>query len=80
MRYEHPHSPNADFMEHVENFSSAIGLLHKQAASFLSILLIGLGASGIFLKHDPPNLLAKSIREVLDGRIWLPQLLFKDLF
>jgi DNA-binding NarL/FixJ family response regulator len=41
--------------------------------------LIGLGALGIFLKHDPPSLLAKSIREVFEGRSWLPQALFKEL-
>jgi DNA-binding NarL/FixJ family response regulator len=41
--------------------------------------LVGLGASGIFLKHDPPSLLAKSIRDVFEGRTWLPQALFKEL-
>ena len=41
--------------------------------------LISLGASGIFLKHDPPGLLAKSIREVAEGRSWLPQPLLKEL-
>jgi len=41
--------------------------------------LVGLGASGIFFKHDPPSLLTKSIREVVEGRSWLPQALFKEL-
>jgi DNA-binding NarL/FixJ family response regulator len=41
--------------------------------------LVGLGGSGIFLKHDPPNLLAKSIRDVVEGRGWLNQELFRDL-
>jgi DNA-binding NarL/FixJ family response regulator len=41
--------------------------------------LVSLGASGIFLKHDPPGLLAKCIREVAEGRSWLPQPLLKEL-
>jgi DNA-binding NarL/FixJ family response regulator len=31
------------------------------------------GVSGIFLKHDPPEVLASAIREVLAGRVWLDQ-------
>jgi DNA-binding NarL/FixJ family response regulator len=41
--------------------------------------LVSLGASGIFLKHDPPNMLAKCIREVAEGRSWLPQAWLKEL-
>jgi DNA-binding NarL/FixJ family response regulator len=41
--------------------------------------LVTLGASGIFLKHDPPGMLAKCIREVAEGRSWLPQALLKEL-
>jgi two-component system, NarL family, nitrate/nitrite response regulator NarL len=38
-----------------------------------------LGASGIFLKHDPPGLLAQSIRDVAQGRNWFNEDLLKEL-
>ncbi len=41
--------------------------------------LLELGASGIFLKHDPPVLLSKSIRDVAQGRSWFNQELLKEL-
>lgn len=41
--------------------------------------LIRSGAAGIFLKHNPPNLLAKAIRKVSEGEIWLDQRYLKAL-
>jgi DNA-binding NarL/FixJ family response regulator len=35
--------------------------------------LVNRGVSGIFLKHDPPEVLVRAIREVLVGRVWLDQ-------
>lgn len=42
------------------------GLSNEDAAS-----LLGLGIAGIFLKHNPPTLLAKSVRKVMDGEAWI---------
>jgi DNA-binding NarL/FixJ family response regulator len=41
--------------------------------------LIALGAAGVFLKHDPPALLARSVREVAAGRSWMAQTLLHDV-
>jgi DNA-binding NarL/FixJ family response regulator len=41
--------------------------------------LISMGAAGIFLKHDPPELLAKSVREVAAGRSWMDHTLFQTV-
>jgi two-component system, NarL family, nitrate/nitrite response regulator NarL len=41
--------------------------------------MLALGASGVFLKHDSPTLLAKGIREVHAGRTWMNQTLFQQL-
>lgn len=41
--------------------------------------LLRLGVTGIFLKHNPPSLLAKAIRKVMDGEIWLDQKYLKVL-
>jgi len=35
--------------------------------------LLALGAAGIFLKHDPPEILAKCVEKVMAGEIWLNQ-------
>lgn len=40
---------------------------------------MALGAAGVFLKHDPPELLALSVREVAAGRSWMDQKLFQQL-
>ena len=37
-----------------------------------------LGPAGVFLKHDSPALLAKSVREIA-GRSWMDQNLFRDV-
>ena len=44
------------------------GMAQSEAA-----LLFGQGASGIFLKRDPPQLLAEGIRTVASGRAWIDQ-------
>jgi two-component system, NarL family, nitrate/nitrite response regulator NarL len=44
------------------------GLTDAEAASFLRE-----GASGIFLKHDPPGVLVRSIRQVMDGEASVDQ-------
>jgi two-component system, NarL family, nitrate/nitrite response regulator NarL len=41
--------------------------------------MLALGASGIFLKHDSPTLLAKGIREVHAGRSWMDQSMSQQL-
>ncbi len=38
-----------------------------------SVQALGLGVSGIFLKHSSPALLAQAIREVMAGKTWLDQ-------
>ena len=35
--------------------------------------LLRLGVTGIFLKHNPPSLLAKAIRKVMEGEVWFDQ-------
>ena len=44
------------------------GLSDADAAQLMSR-----GAAGIFLKHSSPSLLAKSIRTVMEGEVWLDQ-------
>lgn len=41
--------------------------------------LLRRGASGIFLKHSQPSLLAKAIRKVMLGEVWLDQHYLKVL-
>ncbi len=41
--------------------------------------LLRLGVTGIFLKHNPPGLLAKAIRKVMDGEVWFDQRYLKVL-
>ena len=41
--------------------------------------ILRLGVTGIFLKHNPPGLLAKAIRKVMEGEIWLDQRYLKVL-
>jgi DNA-binding NarL/FixJ family response regulator len=41
--------------------------------------MLRLGVTGIFLKHNPPSLLAKAIRKVMAGEIWLDQRYLKIL-
>jgi DNA-binding NarL/FixJ family response regulator len=41
--------------------------------------LLRLGVVGVFLKHNPPSLLAKAIRKVMAGEIWLDQRYLKIL-
>ncbi len=41
--------------------------------------VLRLGVTGIFLKHNPPSLLAKAIRKVMAGEIWLDQRFLKIL-
>jgi two-component system, NarL family, nitrate/nitrite response regulator NarL len=41
--------------------------------------MLRLGVTGIFLKHNPPSLLAKAIRKVMAGEIWLDQRYLKVL-
>jgi DNA-binding NarL/FixJ family response regulator len=41
--------------------------------------MLRLGVTGIFLKHNPPSLLAKAIRKVMMGEIWLDQRYLKIL-
>jgi DNA-binding NarL/FixJ family response regulator len=50
------------------------GLSDTEAAE-----LLRLGVRGIFLKHNPPSLLVKSIRKVMGGEIWLDQRYLKVL-
>lgn len=35
--------------------------------------LLAMGAAGIFLKHDPPEMLARCVEKVMSGEIWLNQ-------
>jgi len=44
------------------------GLAESEAADLLRH-----GAAGIFLKHNSPGLLAKAIRKVMQGEVWLDQ-------
>jgi two-component system, NarL family, nitrate/nitrite response regulator NarL len=41
--------------------------------------ILRLGVTGIFLKHNPPVLLAKAIRKVMEGEVWLDQRYLKVL-
>ncbi len=41
--------------------------------------LLRLGVTGIFLKHNPPGLLAKAIRKVMQGEVWFDQRYLKVL-
>ena len=41
--------------------------------------ILRLGVTGIFLKHNPPGLLAKAIRKVIEGEVWLDQRYLKVL-
>jgi len=41
--------------------------------------LLRLGVTGIFLKHNPPSLLAKAIRKVMEGEVWFDQRYLKVL-
>lgn len=41
--------------------------------------LLRLGVTGIFLKHNPPSMLAKAIRKVVDGEVWFDQRYLKVL-
>ncbi|MCC7173623.1 MAG: response regulator transcription factor [Bryobacterales bacterium] len=41
--------------------------------------LLRLGVTGIFLKHNPPSLLAKAIRKVMQGEVWFDQRYLKVL-
>ena len=41
--------------------------------------MLRLGVTGIFLKHNPPSLLAKAIRKVMEGEVWLDQRYLKVL-
>ncbi len=41
--------------------------------------ILRLGVTGIFLKHNPPGLLAKAIRKVMEGEVWLDQRYLKVL-
>jgi len=41
--------------------------------------VLRLGVTGIFPKHNPPSLLAKAIRKVMAGEIWLDQRFLKIL-
>jgi DNA-binding NarL/FixJ family response regulator len=50
------------------------GLSEAEAAD-----LFRRGATGIFLKHNPPSLLAKAIRKVMAGEVWLDQRYLKVL-
>jgi DNA-binding NarL/FixJ family response regulator len=50
------------------------GLTETEAADLLRH-----GATGIFLKHSPPSLLAKAIRKVMEGEVWLDQKYLKVL-
>jgi DNA-binding NarL/FixJ family response regulator len=50
------------------------GLSEAEAAD-----LFRRGATGIFLKHNPPSLLAKAIRKVMLGEVWLDQRYLKVL-
>lgn len=38
-----------------------------------AVQLLSEGVCGIFLKHSPPDLLARSIRQVREGEMWLDQ-------
>jgi two-component system, NarL family, nitrate/nitrite response regulator NarL len=44
------------------------GLAESEAADLLRH-----GATGIFLKHNPPALLVKAIRKIMGGEVWLDQ-------
>ncbi len=50
------------------------GLSETEAAEMLRR-----GATGIFLKHNSPELLAKAIRKVMEGEVWLDQRYLKVL-
>ena len=61
-------------------FRGRILILTGRVSSFEVRQLIALGAAGVFLKLDPPELLAKAVREVSAGRSWMDQALFRDVF
>lgn len=41
--------------------------------------MVSRGAAGIFMKHHPPGLLAKSIRKIFEGEMWLDQTWVQNL-
>ena len=54
-------------------------ILTGRVSNFEVRQLIALGAAGVFLKLDPPELLAKAVREVAAGRSWMDSTLFRDV-
>jgi len=54
-------------------YAGAVVILTAGVSDLEARDLLARGAAGIFLKHSSPGLLAKCIRKVNDGEIWLDQ-------
>jgi two-component system, NarL family, nitrate/nitrite response regulator NarL len=56
---------------HQEGFRGRVLMVTAGMTDAESVQALRLGASGIFLKHNPPALLAEAIRKVAEGETWL---------
>jgi len=54
-----------------EGFQGRVLMVTAGMTDAESVQALRLGASGIFLKHNPPALLAQAIRKVVGGETWL---------
>ena len=60
-------------------FRGRVLIVTGRVGSFELRQMVSMGAAGIFLKHDPPELLAQSVREVAAGRSWMDHTLFQTV-
>jgi DNA-binding NarL/FixJ family response regulator len=65
----------SDFLRqaHANGFQGRILILTAGLSASETKELFALGASGIYHKHDSPDLLTKSIQQVMEGKIWMGQ-------
>jgi two-component system nitrate/nitrite response regulator NarL len=62
-----------------QGFKGRVLIVTGRVGSFELRQLVSMGAAGIFLKHDPPELLAQGVREVAAGRSWMDHTLFQSV-
>ncbi len=58
---------------HDQGYSGKVLILTAGASDYEARELLALGAAGIFLKHDPPEILGRCVEKVMAGEIWLNQ-------
>ncbi|MBV9035190.1 MAG: response regulator transcription factor [Acidobacteriaceae bacterium] len=70
-----PRETGFQFIEQARaaGYSGRILLVTAGMTEADSLRALGLGASGIFLKHSSPELLAEAIRKVIGGETWIDQ-------